>query len=237
MANIKLQTENSVLGLIWYLLGPFLLYGIMLFVFSHRLGSDIPNYSLYLLMGIITWNVFSTGTGRSIALITGNAALIKSVPVRIELFIVATVLHVFITHSLEILIFLGVVLWFDIIPVLFPVYLLVVCIGFLFTLGVSLFLSSIYVIFRDVQQIWSVLTRAWWFATPIFYAATSTGIGMKLNLYNPMYYYIHLSRELIIYQRIPDARIFIIFLSFAVAALVIGYGVFYLIRPRFASLL
>ena len=111
------------------------------------------------------------------------------------------------------------------------------CIGFLFTLGVGFFLASVYVLFRDVQQVWSVLTRAWWFATPIFYVATETGLGAKLSLLNPMYYYIHLSRELLIYQRIPDITFGILFISFAVGSLIIGYSTFRTLRSSFVSLL
>ena len=236
-SNFKLQNENSVLGVLWYLLGPLLLFGIMLFVFSHRLGAGIEKYPLYLLMGIITWNVLSTGTGRSMTVITGNAALIKALPLRIEIFVVAAVLHAFITHSIEILVFMGLLLWFGISPMLLPLYLVVLCIGFLFTLGVGFFLASVYVLFRDVQQVWSVLTRAWWFATPIFYVATETGPGAKLSLLNPMYYYIHLSRELLIYQRIPDITFGILFISFAVGSLIIGYSTFRTLRSSFVSLL
>ncbi|PIR53891.1 hypothetical protein COU75_03500 [Candidatus Peregrinibacteria bacterium CG10_big_fil_rev_8_21_14_0_10_42_8] len=236
-SNFKLQNESSALGIIWYLLGPLLLFGIMLFVFSHRLGSDVDKYPLYLLMGIITWNFFSTGAGRCMTTITGNASLIKSIPIRIEILIIAAIFHALITHSIEIFLFLALLLLSGIIPILIPLYLIVLVISFIFTIGVGFALSATFVIFRDVQQIWSVITRAWWFATPIFYVPTTTGLGSKLSLFNPLYYSIHLSRELLIYNRIPPLYLFVIFFGMSLISLLLGYYIFRKLQPNFVALI
>lgn len=236
-SNFKLQNENSILGVVWYLLGPMLLFGIMLFVFSNRLGQNVEHYPLYLLMGIITWNFFATGAGRSMTAITSNAVLVKSLPIRLEVLIVASVLHALISHSIEIGIFIAMLLWFGILPTLLLLYLFVLLLSFIFTIGVGLLLASVFVIFRDLQQIWSVVTRAWWFATPIFYVPTATGPGAKLSLFNPLYYSIHLSRELLIYQHIPPIHFFVIYAVFAVSALVVGHCMFHALRSYFVPLL
>lgn len=236
-ANFKLQNENSYFGVVWYLLGPLLLFGILLYVFSYRLGSDIKHYPLYLLMGIITWNFFATGAGRSMTVIVSNAAIIKSLPLRIELLVMASLLHTLISHAFEIALFTALLLWFGILPKLFPLYCLVLMLMVLFTFGMGLMLASVYVFLRDLQQIWNVLTRAWWFATPIFYAPTETGLGQKISLFNPMYYGIHLSRELLIYETVPPLSHFVTFAAFAFGALAIGYLLFTWLRPRFVPLL
>lgn len=236
-ANFKLQNENSYLGVVWYLLGPLLLFGILLYVFSHRLGANIEHYPLYLLMGIITWNFFATGTGRSVTIITGNAAIIKSLPVRIELLVAASLLHTLVSHILEIVIFIGLLLWYGISLSLFPLYLVVLFLSFLFTFGMGLMLASVYVFLRDVQQIWSVLTRVWWFATPIFYAPTATGLGQKISLWNPMYYSIYLPRTLLIYNTVPPLTHFIVFAAFATGTLLVGFLLFTRLRPHFVPLL
>lgn len=234
-AHVKLQNESSVLGIAWYLLGPLLLFGIMLFIFSHRLGANIAHYPLYLLMGIITWNFFATGTGRAMHAITGNAALIKSIPIRTEILVLSAVLHALVSHVFEIMLFMGMLLYFGITPSYLLLYIFVLIILLLFTYGMGLFLASVFVFFRDVQQIWSVLTRAWWFATPVFYIATTTGLGSKLNLFNPLYYGIHLSRELLIYQRVPPLHLFGNFIGFAMLMLCIGYYFLHTLRPHFIA--
>ena len=236
-SNFKLQNESSALGIVWYLLGPLLLFGIMLFVFSHRLGAGVENYPLYLLIGIVTWNFFSTGAGRCMTTVTGNAGIIKSIPIRIEILVIAAVIHALITHSIDIVIVLALLLWAGILPILIPLYFLVLCISFVFTLGVGFALAGIYVIFRDVQQIWSVVTRAWWFATPIFYIPTTTGLGKTLSLFNPMYYSIHLSREILIYNRVPPLSLFLNYIGMALGTLFVGYYIFRKIRPSFVALI
>ncbi len=238
-SSLKLQNENSYLGLIWYLLGPLLLFGIILFVFSHRLGANIEHYPLYLLLGIITWNFFSSATGKAMNTLMANAGIIKSMPVSILILITSSVLHGLIVHFLELLVFLGVLIAFGIslnaLHIL--LFLGVALLSFVFTLGVGIFLASLYPFFRDLNQIWSVITRAWWFATPIFYMPTATGLGAKVSLLNPMYYSIHLSRELLIYHRVPEAWMFLVLAVFAALSCIIGYSVLRVMRNRSIELL
>lgn len=236
-AHCKMQNENSYLGVLWYLLGPVLLFGIMLFVFSQRLGVGIEQYPLYLLMGIITWNFFATGTNRAMTSITSNAALVKALPIRLDVLVISAVLHALISHSIEIVLFFLLMLWYGVVPTMIVPFLAMLLLTFLFTLGVGMLLAALYVFIRDLSQIWSVLTRAWWFATPIFYAPAPTGPGHVISLFNPMYYCIHLSRETLVYQRMPEPSLLLGFIAFSFGFLILGYTVFYSLRSRFISLL
>ena len=232
-ANIKLQDENSILGVLWYILGPLFLFAIILFVFSQRLGSNVNHYPLYLLMGIVTWNFFVTGSSRCMTVLSGNAALLKSLPIKIEILLISAVLYTFITHVFELIMFGLFMYWYQVTPGYIALYFIVLFIGFIFTLGVGFFLSSLYVLMRDVEQIWSVLTRAWWFATPIFYVPTPGGRGEYISQFNPLYYMVHLPRELLIYHRIPPISDFAVFTAFALITFVIGYSIFNRNRVHF----
>lgn len=225
-ASFKLQNENSYLGIVWYLLGPLLLFGILLFVFSHRLGSDTQQYPLYLLLGIITWNFFSTGAGRAMTVFLRHAGILKALPIRRDLLVVSSVLHAFVSHSLEIILFLAIALLMGVKPVLFGVYLLVLAHAFLFTLGVGFFLGSVYLFLRDIDQIWSVITRAWWFATPIFYVALPGTAVWRINQYNPMYIIISMSRDTLIYHTVPDISRWLVLLAWTAVSIIVGYSVF-----------
>lgn len=234
-ANFKLQTENSYLGVVWYLLGPLLLFGILLLVFSHRLGAKVEHYPLYLLMGIISWNFFATGTGKSMTVFLRNAPLLKALPIRRDLLVVSSVLHALLSHVFEILLFVTLAFFFGVVPSFIPLYMAVLAQSVLFTLGVSFFLSSVFIYLRDIEQIWSVILRAWWFATPIFYTLTPTGPGSKVSLLNPLYYIIHMSRELVIYGRVPPTALWIGLASLTLMSLVIGYSTFTLLHKRFTD--
>lgn len=232
-ANFKLQNENTYLGILWYLLGPMLLFGILLFVFTHRLGSQIEHYSLYVLIGIISWNMFATGVAKGMIVVVNSAPLLKALPIRTELLVLSSIFQIFLSHCFEILFFFSLLLWYGIFPTHILLYVLIVILSLILTIGFAMTLATAYVYLRDVHQIWSVITRAWWFATPIFYAPTPTGLGMKLSLFNPLYYVIHLQREVLIYDRIPPISQFVALAGFAFGALFIGSFLFRKFRDSF----
>ena len=236
-ASLKLQHEQSFLGILWYLLGPAMLFGILVYVFGGRLGADIPHYPLYLLLGIITWNFFSTATSRCIGIFISNAALIKAMPIRLELLVLSAVVHAFVSHLIEIAIFIVVMFLYGVAPGQLVGYACVLLFAFLFTCGMSMVLATLYVFANDIGQIWSVVTRAWWFATPIFYAPSPTGPGARYSLFNPLYDIISASREFLIYDRIPDRQVLVALAGFSVLSCVIGLVLFRFLRPRIVDYL
>ena len=68
-AQFKLKNEGTWLGVLWYLLAPILTFLFMLGIFHDRLGNNIPNYPLYLLLGIILFNFFRKIADESVAII------------------------------------------------------------------------------------------------------------------------------------------------------------------------
>ncbi|MBU0766563.1 ABC transporter permease [Patescibacteria group bacterium] len=233
--RFKLRNEGSFLGVFWYLLGPLLTFIILLLVFSARLGSGVEHYPLYLLSGIVIWNFFSASTSSSLNSIMGQAGLIKSLPVRRDLLVFSTIFDAFFSHIFELVILFGLMAYFGVLSktiLLFPIILIL---QLMFALGTGFALSSLHFIFRDLGQVWSVLMRAWWFVTPIFYVLNEGGPGEKVNMFNPMYHSINISRDVLIYGKIPNTTSLIIFTCFAIAAYVMGYFIFTRISPRFAE--
>ncbi|MCF7844286.1 MAG: ABC transporter permease [Kiritimatiellales bacterium] len=234
-ARFKLRNEGSFLGVFWYLLGPLLTFIILLLVFSARLGSNIEHYSSYLLTGVVVWNFFSAATSQSLNAVMGEATLIKSLPVNKRHIVLSVVLDVFFSHIFELLL-LSVFLIYNgslsVTALFFPILL---AFQFIFTFGVGLMLSSLHFIFRDLGQVWSVLMRAWWFATPIFYMLHPGGPGEKVSMFNPMFYSIELSRDVLVYSRVPDLLLLGIFACFALVVYGVGSVIFNRISPKFAE--
>lgn len=225
-AHTKLQHESSYLGFFWYILGPLLLFLVLLAVFASRFGGEIPHYPLYLLLGIILWNFFSAATGRSIVVLQQNAALLKSAPIPKVLFIAAAALSALVSHCFEIIVYLCFSIWYGVLPTGIAVFGVVLLLHVLFTFGCCLLLSGLYVHVRDVGQIWSIVTRTWWFATPILYAPLETGIGAMINTINPLYYSIDLARSALIYHEGLPTDFLMIFIGFTVAFVLVGWCVF-----------
>ena len=98
---------------------------------------------------------------------------------------------------------------------------------FLFTLGVSLILSSLTVFFLDVGEFYNVLLMPWMFLTPIMYPMDIIPKEyVFLIKMNPMYYLIECFRMPIYEGRIPDISMIAISAIISVVTLIIGYVVF-----------
>ena len=76
---LRQRYKGSVLGVLWTLVTPLVMVGAYWVVFKFLFGSPIPNYALFMFVGMIGWGVFFTGIQMASGSITGNAALITKV--------------------------------------------------------------------------------------------------------------------------------------------------------------
>jgi ABC-type polysaccharide/polyol phosphate export permease len=236
-ANIRVQHEYSVLGIFWHLLSPIGLFIVLYVVFSQRLGADIPHYPAYLLVGIIVWNFFNEGTQRAMYAIVNQSSIIKALPVRRDMLVLSAVLTTILKHGIEIFFLIGVLAWMGLLSwhiVFFPV---IVAFHLSFVFGIGMLLASGFVYFRDLGQIWGFLIKLFWLCTPIFYALTPTGPGQKINFFNPMYYMITTSRDVLVYARMPEITDIAMLALFSIASLVVGWVLFKIFSARLAECL
>lgn len=189
--DFKLRYQGSVLGYAWSLLRPLLLFVILYVVFVKflKLGSDIPHFPVYLLLGIVIWNFFLEMTMQSLGSIVGRGDLIRKISIPRWIIVLSSSISALINLSLNMLVIvvfmfinhvdlLRTTLWLPLI--LAEVYI--------FALGMSLFLSAAFVKFRDINYIWEVLLQAGFYLTPILYslARINNITYQKLILLNPM---------------------------------------------------
>lgn len=170
--DFKLRYQGSALGYTWSLLRPLMLFVILYLVFVRflKVGKGIEHYPVYLLLGIVLWNFFSEMTMQSLGSIVGRGDLIRKISIPRGIIVVSTSISALINLTLN----LVVVLMFVVInqvhltyaALLLPLIILEV---YLFALGISLFLSAVYVKYRDVNYIWEVVLQALFYLTPILY--------------------------------------------------------------------
>src|SRR5215470_16715764 len=77
--ELKVKYKNSVLGFAWSLLNPLLYLVVFYIAFEKILGSGVPSFPIYLLSGLLVWNLFSTGLAAATSSVVGNAGLVKKV--------------------------------------------------------------------------------------------------------------------------------------------------------------
>lgn len=236
-ADFKLRNEGSYLGIFWYLLNPILTFSLLYVIFSQRLGADVKNYPLYLLLGIIMFNFFQSASIESTkSIIKDNRGLIKSINFPRESLIGALVLKNIFSHIFEIILFLVALVIFNSNPLGVCFYFIVLIFFCLFIFGFCLILSSLTVFFYDLENIWNFAVRLLWLATPIFYAIESQKL-FYLNLLNPLYYFITISREVVIYGKIPSVWLFSGAFLCGALFLFSGLFIFSRLKNKFAEMI
>jgi ABC-2 type transport system permease protein len=170
--DLKLRYQASVLGYLWTLLKPLALFSILYMVFVQllRIGVNVPYYPVYMLFGIVLFQLFGEMTGQGLPILVARAELLRKIRFPRYVIVLSVGASVLITFSLNmvvIVIFMAImgvpvrveVLWLPLI-----VLELVVL-----ALSMALLLSALYVRFRDLSYIWEVVLQAAFYAAPIIY--------------------------------------------------------------------
>ena len=191
--DFKLRYQGSVLGYLWAVLRPMLLFLILYVVFSKilRFGADIPHYPVYLLAGTTMWSFFTECTSQGIQAMVTRGDLIRKISFPKYIVVVSATL----TAVINMLINLAMVVIFALINGVTPswTWLLVpfsIIELYALSLGIAFLLGAINVKYRDITSIWDVLTQALFYAVPIIYPVTmvaeSSVTAAKIILINPI---------------------------------------------------
>lgn len=191
--DFKLRYQNSVLGYVWTLLRPLLLFLILyiVFVVILKTGGDVPHFGVYLLLGIVLWNFFVEVTSGSVAAIVGKGDILRKVNFPRYVIVLAGSFSALINLCLNLLV-VAFFMWLgkaepNHYALFFP---LIIVELFVLSLALGFFLSAVFVKFRDLSYIWEVLLQLGFYATPILYAfsfiSSKSVLVSKLMMLNPL---------------------------------------------------
>ncbi|MBU1975882.1 MAG: ABC transporter permease [Nanoarchaeota archaeon] len=235
--DFKLRYHNSVLGYLWSLLNPLLLFGVLYMVFSVFLRFEVDNYPVYLLFGIVIWSFFSESTLGAMNSLINKASLIKKIYFPRSILIISSNLTTSFGFLLNFLVFLVFFFGAGLRPSLNFLFIIPYFIVLLMIIvGVSLLISSIFIRFRDLSHIWGVLLQLGFWITPIVYP-----LGFVPEKYhfwillNPIARIIFDVRNAIMYSIVPSPESIIGVFLFSLIILFIGYFTFRKLSPRFAE--
>lgn len=233
--DFKTKYKRSVLGVLWSFLNPLLTMMVQYIIFSTLFKSDIPNFAVYLLIGIVCFSFFSEATSMSLTSIVGNASLITKVYVPKYIYPLTRVMSSTINFGLSLIPLLAVLL-ITRTPIRPAILLLPfgVCCLFALALGVGMLLASAMVFFRDTQFLWGVVSMLWMYATPIFYPESIIPARFMLIFkMNPLYHIIRFIRMILINGVSPEPKAYALALIASVVPLIIGTAVFKKTQDRF----
>ena len=250
--SIKLQYRDSVLGMLWTFLQPLLTMIVLAVVFNGIFGKDssqVVNYPVYLLCGKLLYEFFTSSTKRSMRSIRSHASIIKKVYVPNYIFPLSSVLSTFVTFLISLSVLVVVIAFFNIIQknpiditwrVIYAV--IPVIILFVFSLGVGMILATLSVFFKDVENLYDVLTLLLFYEPPIMYHIDKLGFAqgswqLKIIKLNPLYGIIGMFRAAVLFGNqftaYWDMKLMYYCIAAAVICFVLGFLMFYNNQDKF----
>lgn len=215
--EFKLRFFGSVLGYLWTLVRPLLLFGVTLFVFTDILevnkGTHEPHYAEYLLQSIILFTYFQEATGGAVPSLVGRENILRRVRFPRLVIPLSVALNSLFNLGLNLIVVFIFILASGISPQLSWLELLLF-IPWLIVLatGTGMLLSALYVRFRDMQPIWEVFLQLLYYGSPIIYTITSAakhhffGISFaKLLVVNPFAVIVTQGRKALLEPAAPSA--------------------------------
>lgn len=237
MSEFKLRYKNSVLGFFWSLLEPLMMLIVLYVIFTNLMRVNVEYYQLFLLMGIVSWNLVSRGTSMSLNSILGKPSLVQKVYFPREVLVISSCITALLMSLLEFVVFAAFMIFFKVIPSITIIYFpIVLAVEFLLILGVSFGLAALNVYYRDVQHIWAVVLQAGFFAAPIIYPISIIPENyVWIIMLNPMTRIIDMLRGSVIYSNVPASGDLIYIIVSAFLLLIVGYAIFAKFEPGFAE--
>ena len=172
ITDFKLRYQNSVLGYLWSILKPLLLFAILYVVFDKflALGRDIEHFPVYLLVGIVLWQFFNEATVNGLQSIVARGDLIRKINFPKYIIILSSTVSALINLAINMIIVVLFCLINGVELHVSALWTLPLIVGlYVFSLGVAFFLAALNVKYRDVGYLWEIFLQGAFYATPILY--------------------------------------------------------------------
>jgi ABC-2 type transport system permease protein len=190
ITEFKRTYFGTVLGYLWSLARPLMLFGVLLAVFTQvfRIGSQVPHYPVLLLLNVVLFGFFQEATGTAVGSIVGQESVVRKTQFPRLVIPLAVVLTSFFNVALNLVVVFVFMLAFGVTPMwtwlLFPVVLVLLV---AITVAVSMIVASLYPRFRDMAIIWTVLSTVLFYGTPILYPIEAVPDTLRhIILLNPL---------------------------------------------------
>ncbi len=232
--DVVVRYKQAVLGVAWAILQPFLTMIVFTVVFNRMLGVKSPDpnvpYEVFSFSGLLAWQFFAGALSRSGVSLVSNANLLTKIYFPRLVIPISAVLGGLVDFAVSFIVLIGLMSAYGIVPGWQAVFLpLFVLLAFVSALAVSLWLSALNVLYRDVQYVIPFLVQLWMFVSPVIYPIDEIPAGALRIAFslNPMTGVIGGFRWALLGQQFPGGYMWISI--GAVIVLFVG-GLFYFKR-------
>lgn len=211
--EFKLRYYENKLGLLWALVKPISEITIFYIAFEIVLKQGVPNFESFLFLALILWNFFVESTSGTTNILATKKYLYEYTNMnKIEIYlsvIGSNLIGVFFNLCMFLVYFIffakgGYISWH--IAFLIPIFINLVILA----LGFSLILSTLYIIAKDILQVWTIIIALGFWISPIMFKLDAFRESLPgLDFLNPMAGLIINARNVVLYHHLPEWDLFL----------------------------
>ncbi len=241
--DFKLRYQGSVLGYIWAVLQPLLMFAVLAVVFGGIFGDSgrgggVSNYALQLLVALMLFSFFSTGTNAGLNALISKAQLVTKIYVPRWSIILASTINSGMIFCMNIIVIIIFFILFQYMPSIQSIILSIIFAIALFivTLSFSLIAAPLVLYFKDLAMIWAVMLQVMFYTLPIIYPLeTLPTWSHQWVLLNPVAFVIHFTKQSMFENHYPDLHQTTLFLGLTVAFFIFSVWSYKKLIPNVAE--
>jgi len=237
--NVRARYTQTILGILWIILLPLAQSLILSFVFDQFLHMDVGDvpFISFFLAALVPWSFFNQSIMNSTLSVTGMISLINQIYFPREILVLVKLGETLVDTVFVLIALVVIDLMVGILPNIYYIYLpILFFITICFTLGLTLFISYLSVLIRDIPQLLFVILQLLFYLTPIVYPESFIPAQFRLLiLINPLAPIVQAYRDIIAYQRMPNWVSLYYPLVVSLVLLYLGYSFFKANERRLAD--
>lgn len=208
---------RSKLGGLWMILHPLAQVLVYALILSQIMKAKLPGiesqyaYPIYILAGMVAWTLFADILNRFLTIFIANGNLLKKVNFPKLALPIISIGSAFINFILLLLVMFIVFAFLGHLPYHALQWLpLLILITLALSSGIGLFLGTLNVFMRDIEQFMQVTLNFWFWLTPIVYMLSIIPEKYHwLIMLNPMTGIVLGYQNILVYDKAPDLNVLV----------------------------